>query len=95
MSKKPPIVWLLTDQKPGHLNQLRGLAQQLDVMVSAQCHVIDISAPRLSFYRLWRGVNLAPHLPEPDMIIAAGSGTHRALLATKRCFGKPIVANAP
>ncbi|BFM13741.1 hypothetical protein R50072_38940 [Simiduia litorea] len=91
MSKKPPIVWLLTDQKPGHLNQLRGLAQQLEAKVSAQSHVIDITSTALSFYSVWRGVNLAPRLPVPDMVIAAGSGTQRALLATKRCFAKPSV----
>ena len=90
MSKNPPIVWLLTDQKPGHLNQLRGLAQRLSAQADAQCHFVSTDG-ELGLMTVWRGTNLAPQLPVPDLIISAGSSTQRALLATKRFFDKPAV----
>ena len=91
MSIKPPVIWLFTDQKPGHLNQLRGLAQRLQVHVQAECHFIDVSQRRLGLLDLWRGVNLRPELPVPDLLVAAGSSTQRALLASRRFFSKPAV----
>ncbi|MDN3637925.1 mitochondrial fission ELM1 family protein [Simiduia curdlanivorans] len=90
MSKDSPTIWLITDQKPGHLNQLLGLAQQLSAQIGAQYHFVNDNA-RLGLMTVWRGINLAPDLPTPDLIVSAGSGTQRALLASKRFFDKPAV----
>ena len=37
-----PVVWLLTDNKPGHRNQLRGLAERLQARAGA--HGVWINA---------------------------------------------------
>lgn len=91
MSTRPPVIWLFTDRKPGHLNQLRGLAQRLQVHVRAECHFVDVTQHRIGLFDCWRGRNLGADLPKPDLLVAAGSGTQRALLASKRFFAKPAV----
>ncbi|PCM42796.1 mitochondrial fission ELM1 family protein [Marinobacter sp. ANT_B65] len=81
-----PIIWLLTDNKPGHRNQLRGLGNRLRVKAGASLFWInadDVGVP------LWRALLAIPPpldkaLPHPDLIIAAGTGTHRLLLALRR-----------
>ncbi len=83
----PPTVWLLTDDKPGHRNQLNGLAQRLERLAGAHCHWLSVAATRVPLWQCLFGANLAPQLPPPDLAIAAGSGTQRALLATGRHFG--------
>jgi len=81
-----PIIWLLTDNKPGHRNQLRGLGNRLRVKAGASLFWVnadDVAVP------LWRALLAIPPsldkaLPHPDLIIAAGTGTHRLLLALRR-----------
>ncbi|MGP4844796.1 mitochondrial fission ELM1 family protein [Marinobacter sp. 1Y8] len=83
-----PILWLLHDDKPGHNTQLRGLANRLKALSGAQCYWIDCDNCPVSFWRALFGV--APSsdelsaLPVPDMILAAGSKTHRLLFALRR-----------
>ena len=36
-----PVVWLLTDNKPGHHNQLKGLGNRLRVLAGASVSEID------------------------------------------------------
>lgn len=83
---RSPIIWLLTDNKPGHRNQLRGLALHLEALAGARCFWIDSAAYPLSLWSALRGK--APHLPlpPPDLVIAAGSRTHRLLLACRRAY---------
>jgi len=81
-----PVVWLLTDYKPGHRNQLKGLGNRLRVLAGASTYWVDASALKVP---LWRAVLASPprmeaSLPRPDLIIAAGSGTHRPLLALRK-----------
>jgi len=86
MGLSAPVVWLLTDNKPGHRNQLKGLGNRLRVLAGASVSEIDateIPTP------LWRALlGMAPAMDEtlraPDLIIAAGSGTHRLLLSLRR-----------
>lgn len=81
-----PVVWLLTDNKPGHRNQLKGLGNRLRVKAGASLFWIstqDAHAP------LWRALLAIPptldrSLPHPDLIIAAGTGTHKLLLSLRR-----------
>lgn len=83
---RAPVIWLLTDNKPGHRNQLKGLGNRLRVKVGASLHWINaekVSAP------LWRALLAIPPtmdkaLPHPDLIIAAGTGTHKLLLSLRR-----------
>ncbi|RMJ01788.1 hypothetical protein DOQ08_03067 [Marinobacter litoralis] len=83
---RAPAIWLITDNKPGHKNQLKGLGNRLRVLTGASIHWVnatDYSVP------LWRALlGAAPtidsSLPAPALMIAAGSGTHRLLLALRR-----------
>lgn len=88
-----PVVWLLTDGKPGHRNQLKGLGNRLRVLAGASLHWLD--ATQLSV-PIWRALlalppRIEPGLPSPDLIVAAGSGTHRQLLALRKHKGARTV----
>lgn len=86
MSAQAPVVWLLTDQKPGHANQLRGLGNRLRVHAGASLHWIDAPALSVPLWRAIAGVSppMEATLPPPNLIIGAGTSTHRLLLALRR-----------
>ena len=88
------IVWRFTDGKPGHENQSLGLVEALRSMRSVACH--DIDARDGVWWRLLlRGVN-ALDLPKPQLIMGAGHGTHRAVLAARwRTGAKAVVLMKP
>lgn len=83
-----PVVWLLHDEKPGHNTQLRGLANRLKAHSGARCHWVDCDNYPVPFWRALLGIAPSSEalstLPEPDMIIAAGSNTHRLLFSLRR-----------
>lgn len=84
-----PVVWLITDNKPGHRNQLKGLGNRLRVLAGASTYWVDASTVKVP---LWRALLASPPamegaLPSPDLVIAAGSGTHRLLLALRKLRG--------
>lgn len=82
----PPVVWLLTDNKAGHRNQLKGLGNRLRVLTGASLHWLDATEHKVPLWRALLGI--APgsgnDLPLPNLIIAAGSRTHRLLLSLRR-----------
>ncbi|HRP62039.1 MAG TPA: mitochondrial fission ELM1 family protein [Phycisphaerales bacterium] len=95
-------IWVLTDGKPGHENQSRGLAESLSIMLEKSIeYVKPISSPRalscIGFGRIaapdeWR----LPPDQQPDLVLAAGHSTHNSLLAAKRCFhAKAIILMKP
>ena len=78
-------VWFIHDQRPGHINQLKGLAKRLKVHSEAKnTQVIDswFDAKAVSFS--WKELLLKksndPHQIKPDIVIAAGHSTHKLLL---------------
>lgn len=81
-----PVIWLITDNKPGHKNQLKGLSNRLRVLTGASQYWIDAAEYPVPVWRALLGVAPAMDatLPRPHLIIAAGSGTHRLLLALRR-----------
>lgn len=81
-----PVIWLITDNKPGHKNQLKGLSNRLRVITGASQYWIDAAEYSVPLWRALLGVAPAMDaaLPRPDLIIAAGTGTHRLLLALRR-----------
>jgi mitochondrial fission protein ELM1 len=81
-----PVVWLLTDKKPGHRNQLKGLGNRLRVLAGASVSEVDATEVPLPLWRALLGVAPAMDktLGTPNLIIAAGSGTHRLLLSLRR-----------
>ncbi|HTN34857.1 MAG TPA: ELM1/GtrOC1 family putative glycosyltransferase [Marinobacter sp.] len=81
-----PVVWLLTDNKPGHRNQLKGVGNRLRVLAGASLYWVDTRSLKIA---LWRVLLASPpamdeSLPHPDLIIGAGTGTHRLLLSLRR-----------
>ncbi|MBC7192123.1 ELM1/GtrOC1 family putative glycosyltransferase [Marinobacter sp.] len=81
-----PVVWLITDQKPGHRNQLRGLGDRLAARADAQIHWIEAKKHPVSWLQALLG--LAPKLPypTPDILVAAGSQTQKLLLACRNRY---------
>jgi mitochondrial fission protein ELM1 len=97
-----PVVWLLTDNKPGHRNQLKGLGNRLRVLAGASTYWVDASTVPVPLWRALLGSapRMEASLPRPDLVIAAGSGTHRLLLALRKLRGtrtlvimKPAIAS--
>lgn len=84
--KSAPVVWLLTDNKAGHRNQLKGLGNRLRVLTGASLHWLDATEFQLPLWRAFVGKapRLDNDLPSPDLIIAAGTQTHRLLLSLRR-----------
>lgn len=85
-SQPAPVIFLLTDNKPGHANQLKGLGNRLRVLCGASIHWIDTTTIKTPLWRAVLGVApaLDNTLPTPNLIIGAGTGTHRLLLALRR-----------
>jgi len=86
--RSPLIVWIVSDGKPGHLNQSLGLAEALARAAPAGIHTLRA----LPAWRTWLALLLKrlPHdtlLPKPDLIIGAGHATHLTLLALQRAYG--------
>ncbi len=85
-SPPAPVIFLLTDNKPGHYNQLKGLGNRLRVLCGASIHWVDTTTLRTPLWRALLGVTptLDTSLPAPSLIIGAGTGSHRLLLALRR-----------
>lgn len=84
--EQPLVIWLLTDEKPGHRNQLQGLLDALQRHAVMEPHWVSLVRSESSwvdilFKRYHRD------LSKPGMVVGAGHGTHRDLLAIKRGLG--------
>ncbi len=90
------VVWIVSDGKPGHVNQSLGLAEAL-----ARATPTDIrTLPALPARRAWLAWLLkrspGDSLPAPDLIVGAGHATHPTLLAARRaCNGRTVVLMKP
>ena len=73
-------IWLLGDGKPGHENQLLGLAEALARLRPCAIHPISVAGRRGLIGRLLAALRTSAALPKPDLILAAGHATHPALL---------------
>ena len=83
----PLVVWMVSDGKPGHVNQSLGLAEALARATPAQIRTL----PALPACRAWLALLLkrfpGNQLPAPDLIVGAGHATHLTLLAAGRARG--------
>lgn len=90
-------IWRITDGKAGHDSQSTGLCNAIKRIKSCEC--FDIAAgSSISHFKdlLLNRFPSGKDLPNPDIIIAAGHGTHLAMLAAKRArSGKTIVLMKP
>jgi mitochondrial fission protein ELM1 len=83
----PLIVWIVSDGKPGHVNQSLGLAEALARAAPAEIHTLRaLPAWRAVFAWLFRRPPV-PGLPAPDLILGAGHATHLTLLAARHAAG--------
>jgi mitochondrial fission protein ELM1 len=80
-------VWIVSDGKPGHLNQSQGLAEALARATPTDIQVL----PALPAWRAglaWLLKSLPGKTPRaPDLIVGAGHATHLTLLAARRAHG--------
>ncbi len=83
-------IWIVSDGKPGHLNQSRGLAEAIarrcDVRISEQPPMGAFQALRLLFSGFLPAVD-----ERPALLIGAGHATHLTLLALRRFYRAPAV----
>lgn len=82
-------IWILSDSKPGHLNQTKGLAAALSKKRPGNVEIINLDGQ--GFIQKLRTVSHADGHSRPDLIIAAGHGTHIPLIRAARKFHVPSI----
>ncbi len=88
MTLPKTTLWQIHDNKPGHQNQLRGLADALAERLPLEVHALRAPSRRSCLVGLWsKKFPLGNDLPAPDLIFGAGHATHLAVLAARRAFG--------
>jgi mitochondrial fission protein ELM1 len=93
---RPLVVWIISDGKPGHLNQSRGLAEALARATPTDIHTLPAPPAWRAGVCLLTGRSPAPGLPRPDLILGAGHATHAGLLAAGRATaGRTVVLMKP
>lgn len=91
MNKSKLNIWYITDQKPGHLNQLRGLSarlqahtEQSDLSLHENWLIASQYDVSWNDYVLKRNPSTAKQ--PPDVIIGAGHHTHKQVLVAGRRY---------
>lgn len=85
----PIVVWRFEDGKPGHERQSAGLLRALAARRPLSIHAIPTASLRLGWWDVLRR-RLPPALaalPAPDLMVGAGHGCERPLLAARRARG--------
>ncbi|MCH8499664.1 MAG: mitochondrial fission ELM1 family protein [Marinobacter sp.] len=95
-----PIIWLLTDEKPGHKSQLRGLANRLKTHAAAKswwidCREVAVGRLHAMLGRRPASLDVPEEFAQPDLIIAAGQSTHRLMEALRRQPAMKVVLMRP
>ena len=81
------VVWIVSDGKPGHVNQSLGLAEALARATPTDVHTLPaLPAWRASLAWLLKRIPGSARLA-PDLVIGAGHATHPTLLAARRAHG--------
>ncbi len=80
------VVWRLSDGKPGHDNQSRGLLEALGRLTSLECVELSVHDPGKPgpWSSILSVVRHGPGSPRPTLIVGAGHATHLPLLAAGR-----------
>ena len=96
MAHSPLRVWIISDGKPGHVNQSLGLTEAL----ARATPTAMVTLPALPAWRAWLAWLLkrfpGSPLPSPHLIVGAGHATHPTLLAARRaCGGRAVVLMKP
>ncbi len=80
-----PVVWRLSDGKPGHDSQSRGLIEALGRETPIECCEVCVADrgglhPWSSMRRFYRHEQALPH---PSLVVGAGHATHLPLLCAR------------
>jgi len=96
-TSKSAVIWRIFDGKPGHDNQSYGLIKALKNLSVFDCYDINSNALGHNFLNLiLKKYPPGEGLPNPDLIISAGHGTHFSLLCARHARGgKTIVIMKP
>lgn len=78
---------ILSDGKPGHENQSRGLAEALRRRTGATVECVRLDATKSVWSRIRESKTLQTGAVRPQLLIAAGHATHVPMLAAARAFG--------
>ena len=90
---KAPVIWCLLDSRPGHRNQVLGLADAVGWQISVTTECISVRGVVHGFLT---GLLPVPAAQKPDLIIAAGHSTHLPLLQLGRRFrAKTVILMKP
>lgn len=88
----PLTLWLITDDKPGHRNQLEGLRCGFERRGGVDAHWLSAGTPGAALLDWSLGRFPAGRaLPDPDLVVVAGHRTHLSGLAARRARGGHLV----
>lgn len=85
-ASKPTILWVVTDEKPGHRSQQEGLVERLQALAPFEVHWVNIQSIQVGLLDVLLRRRVKPELPAPDWILGAGAGTHSLILKLKHIF---------
>lgn len=80
-------IWVITDGRLGHLNQLRGLLARLQDKAEVELHWLDIAKQGFRFKGRQHLMSQFEAQHKPNWILAAGSKTHLPMLWCKWVTG--------
>ncbi|MGB6219461.1 mitochondrial fission ELM1 family protein [Haloferula sp.] len=83
-------ILLLSDGKPGHENQSRGLAEALGRLTKTEVTILPVKKRHL-LASLFSSGELHDEIPRPELIIGAGHAVHGRMLAIARRNDIPSV----
>ena len=86
----PLFIWAVTDNKPGHRNQIEGLIGALEKYRSTTIHWVDIES-QTNPLRSLLTARCTQDSKSPTLLIGAGHKTHLHLLTLRRCYGGRII----
>jgi mitochondrial fission protein ELM1 len=80
-------IWIVTDGRLGHLNQLRGLISRVQGKADVELHWLDLSVQPFSCAGRRSLLRQFDAQEKPDWVLAAGSKTHVPMLWCKWVMG--------
>ena len=86
------VLWCITDDRAGHINQIHGLSTALAARLTINTHTLR--PPSLAgslLHWLSRRFPAGAGLPDPSLIICAGHTTLLAALAARRARGGRVI----
>jgi hypothetical protein len=89
-------IWAVSDNKPGHQNQVEGLINAVSNYRKVEVKRISATTTPKSIWMLLRGQCKGYSGSPPHLVIGAGHQTHFNVLALRRCFGgKAVIMMSP